>query len=154
MTAEVKLRSMAADDATLQSYFGLAPFRWYDKQIAQGAIKNGLCVRVRRISTVRQYFHGDQNHGIGGLNRLSQPRFQIDVLHATDPEACRVAADAIVQWLQTVDFASGDQWASPSTTPPAYPNFLLNQRGDMDYQLQPPVYVETLDVRIYNLEDN
>jgi predicted small integral membrane protein len=82
---------------------------------------------------------------------MEQPRFQIDVLDF-DAERARSAAAAIIDWLAVVDFSSDSQFASPVTSPTRHPNFVLNQRADMDFTLQPPAYVEILDVRIFSLE--
>jgi len=140
MTPEVKIRTAASQDPTLQGYLGGSPFtlngfRWFDTQIEQSAIKLGACVRAFRVSTIRTYsFQGIQN--------ISQPRFQFDVL-SPDPELARTIAAYMIQWLGTVSFGNiSTQFA----------NFVLNQRSGMDYQLQPPVFVQTLDVRIWNLE--
>lgn len=143
MTAEVKLRTLAAADASLQAIFGTSPFRWWDSQLVQGSAFPS-CV-VRRISTVRMY-------QLEGLNQMSQPRFQFDIRHP-DPETARAAAKAVIAWLSTIDLASNAQFGSPQTTPPQFPCYLLNERTGMDYQLQPPIFVESLDVRVFNLEN-
>lgn len=145
MTAEAKLRALASASAALQAYFGTALFRWFDRQLPQGYIKSGPCVRLMRVSTVRTYAQT-------GLQNLSQPRVQIDVMDY-DPENCRAAAKAVIDWLGTVDFSTDAEFSSPPTTPGNHPNFILNQRAGMDFQLQPPVYVESIDVRLYNLEN-
>jgi hypothetical protein len=100
---------------------------------------------MTRISTVRQY---EQR----GLNPMSQPRFQFDVRHP-DPETARSAAAAVVAWFGGVDLASNDQFGSPAVAPHQFPSFLLNQRAGMDYELQPPVFVQHLDYRFSNLEN-
>lgn len=154
MTPEVKLRTLAAADATLQSFFYNAStgFRWYDTELPQGQLPSGACVIVRRVSTVRTY---EQR----GLQNLSQPRFQIDVLppntvnKQSDPEAGRAAAAAIIAFLGTINLATTDQFGSPVTTPQNFPNFVLNQRLTSYPQLQPPVLAQTIDIRVYNLEN-
>lgn len=153
MTAEAKIRSLARQDATLQSFFSGSngTFRWFDRQLTPGYITQGTCVRVLRVSTVRMFTH--PTRVATQLVDQQQPRFQIDVLDI-DPERARSAAAAIENWLTTVaDFSSGAQFASPVTSPTRHPNFVLNQRAGMEPQTQPPVYVETLDVRIFNLEE-
>lgn len=146
MTPEVKMRTLAAADPVLQSWFVTGGIvRWFDRQLPPGYLKVGAaCVRVRRISTVRQYAHDT-------ILDMTQPRFQIDVLDF-DAERARAAAAAIKDWLGTVDFSTDDQFASPTVTPKAFSNFVLNQRADMEFTTQPPAYVETLDVRIFNKE--
>lgn len=152
MTAEVKMRSLAQQDDTLQSFFGDGGiFRWFDRQLQPGYLKVGKsCIRVRRISTVRQYAH--ETATARSLSRMEQPRFQIDVLDY-DAERARSAASAFIDWLATVDFSSDSQFASPVISPTRHPNEVLNQRADMDFTLQPAAYVETLDVRIFCLEE-
>lgn len=146
MTGEVKIRTLAAADATLQPYFGTGPFRWFDRQIPPEYIDKGACVRLLRVSTIR-------SHTMQGITHLSAPRFQIDVL-SIDPETARAAASAIIAWLQTISLAQNNQFASPVTSPPQHPNLVLNQRAGMEPRIsgKPVVYVETLDVRVYNLE--
>lgn len=144
---EVRLRLLAREDPTLQSYLlgdnGI--WRWYDRQLAQGAFKLGPCVRVLRVSTVRMYC-------MDGILAVSQPRFQIDVLDL-DPEQCRTIRNAVIDFLGTVDLNSPDQFNSIPTTPPQFPNFVINQRSGMDFQLDPPAYVESIDVRMYVVEN-
>jgi hypothetical protein len=144
VTAEVKLRTLAAADATLQGFFGTGPFRWFDVQEAPKYIEQGPCVRVMRVSTVRDYLQG-------GISQLSCPRFQIDVLDYS-AENSRQAAQAIIDWLSRISLAENNQFASPQTTPPQFPNFLLNQRSGMEPQTKLPVFVTMLDVRLFNLE--
>lgn len=145
MTCEVKMRTLAAADTSMQAVFGSGPFRWFDRQLQPGYIQSGSCVRVRRVSTVRGYSQQ-------GLQSLDQILFQFDVLNL-DSEAARTAAAALIAWLGTVNFASDQQFASPVTTPRQFPNFVVNQRAGMEPRTQPPVYVEITDVRIYNTEE-
>lgn len=152
MTPEAKLRTLAAASSALQAYFGTTPFRWFDTQLPQGQISSGACVVVKRVSTVRTYQQT-------GLQDLSQPRFQIDVLAPNtvnaeaDPESGRAAAAAVITFLGTINLASTDQFGSPTITPPNFPNFVLNQRDGMYFQLQPPCFVQSIDIRVFNLEN-
>ncbi len=152
MTLEAKITALAQSDPTLQGIFGTAPFRLYDRQLAQNIpITEGVCARFRRVSSVRTYTQY-------GLMNLSQPRVQFDVLASSRyvsgaPEAARNAMTALITWLGTVSFAENNAFNSPATAPPHSPNFILNQRAGMDFQLEKPVYVESFDVRIYNLEN-
>lgn len=141
LTPEVKLRTLASGNATLQGYLGTGPFRWFDRQIPQ-AYYPATCVRLRRISTAFLY---EQR----GLNPLDAPRFQLDVLDP-DPEKTRAVAAAITAFLGTISLAQDNQFGSPVTTPPQFPNFVLNQRSGMDPTLQPPAYVETIDFRCWS----
>jgi hypothetical protein len=138
MTAEVNLRTQAMANTALAALFGSGSpliFRWFDTQLPQGYIQSGTCVRVLRVSTNRTY-------SFAGIQNMSWIRFQIDVLDA-DPEQARAGASAIIGFLGAVSLGN---------IPTQYANFLLNQRGGMDFQLQPPVFVQTLDVRLWNLE--
>ena len=151
MTAEAKLRTLAQQDTTLQSFFFTdGQVRWFDLQLQPKYLKLGkTCARVKRVSTPRSYCHETKTQR--SQSRLAQPRFQIDVLDY-DSERAREAAAAIVDWLATVDFSSNAQFSSPSTSPKRHPNQVLNQRAGMDYRLDPPAFVETLDIRIFDLE--
>lgn len=153
-TAEVKLYELAAANPTLQGIFGTSPFRWYDTQIPQGIITPGStaaawaqkpALRILRVSTIFAY-------EMAGLNPLNQPRFQIDILHPL-AETARAAAAAVRDWLGTVDLAGTYQFGSPTTTPPQFPCFVVSQRGGLAYEFEPPVYVQTLDFRVFNLEE-
>ncbi len=143
MTAETKLRTLAAADTALQAIFGTAPFRWWDTGLVQKSAFPSVV--VRRISTIRQYTHD-------GLNVMSQPRFQFEVRHP-DSETARAAAAAVITFLGTADLASNAQFGSPVTTPRQYPSFVLNQMTRTDSSLLPPVWVEVIDARMFNLEN-
>ena len=151
MTLEAKIVMLAQSDPTLQSLFGTSPMRLFDRQLPQTYYALGLCCSFRRISEVRTYTQF-------GLMNLSQPRIQFDVWASPHyvngaAEAARNAMNALVTWLGTVSFAENNDFDSPPTVPPHSPNYILNQRAAMDFQLEPPVYVETLDARIFNLEN-
>jgi hypothetical protein len=146
MTAESKIRLLASADATLQGFFGSGPFRWFDRQLPPGYINKGTCARIRRISTIFLYEQA-------GLNRLNQPRFQLDVLDQ-DPDVVDNAVAAIIAWLGTVCFATEDQFTSPPTTPRQYPNFVLSIRPGLEVALKPPVPVVSIDFRCWNLDLN
>lgn len=147
MTCEAKVRALASVDTTLQGYFGTNPFRWFHIQLPPGYIGKslpGTCARVRQISQVPIYCQE-------GMNRLNEVRLQIDVL---DPDADTVdeATAAICDWLGTVDFASEDQFESPPTVPTQFPNFVLNIRPGLCMELKPPVPLQSIDCKIFNLD--
>ena len=144
MTPETKLRSLASANPTLQAFFGTGPFRWFDTQLPPGYISRGTCARIFRVSTIRHY-------NMAGLMDLSQPLFQCEVLDA-DSGRARAAAAAVIAWLGTIDCSTSDMWTSSPTTPPSHPVFVLNQRHTIDFQLDPPVPVEQIDFRLWNLE--
>lgn len=140
-TAEVKLRTLAAANAGLQAFLGSPPnvFRWWDTQHVQGSTLPG--VTARRISTATDY-------RMTGRNPFDQPRFQLDV-RAADPEVARSVAKAVLAFLDTLNLAV----TGGTVTGKQAPCFVLNQRAGMDFQLNPPVFVQSIDVRMWNLEE-
>ena len=149
MTAEAKLRALASIDATLQGFFGSNPFRWFHLQLPPSA-KPGTgtpypcTARVRQISQVPFYTQE-------GQNRLNVVVLQIDVL-ASDIDTVDQATDAISTWIGTVNLASNDQFQSPPVTPLQFPSFVLNVRPGLEVQLKPPIPVNSIDVRVFNLD--
>lgn len=144
MTPEVRMRTLAALDSTLQGYLGTAPFRWFDQQLPNRSITSGSCVRIQRISTIRMYEQA-------GLNPLSYPRFQADC-YAADPETARAVALAVIAFLGGVNLSSDGPFASPSTTPRNFPTFILSQRDGIIPDRELPVYVQSIDFRAFAKE--
>jgi len=146
VTAEVKLRTLASADAGMQLHFGTLPnFRYFDIQLDQRRTSEGSCLRARRVSNVRRYVQA-------GLNPLSEPLFQFDILDL-DPEVARAAALAFIEFIGTVDLSTTDQFGSPVLTPKHFPAFVVNQRAGLEPIPDPAVYVESIDVRFFNLEE-
>jgi hypothetical protein len=151
---ELKLRTMAVQNATLQADLGgsnPATFRWYDRQLLQNEIGklvgNGACVRVARVSTMR-------GMNQGGIQNLSWPRIQIDVLDF-DAEKARSVANDVIDFMGTINLCTNQQFDSPTTSITSNPSQLLNQRAGMIPNPQSPsgpIYVESLDFRIANIE--
>ena len=152
MTAEAKLRTLAQQDENLQAFFFTDDqIRWFDRQLPPGYLVAGRsCAWVTRVSTIPLYTHGTRNRQ--AINRMVQIRFQIDVADY-DATTAKAAAQAIIEWLSTIDLSSTAQFDSPTTSPTRHPNFLLNQRSSLLAQLKQNANVETLDVRITNLEE-
>ena len=152
MSPEVKIRTLASQDATLQSFLGTNPFRWFDIQLPQGQptktnnFWDGPAVTCLSVSLMSQYVHGN------GRSQIAWPRFQIDILD-TDAERGRNCAAAVIAWLNKANISQPGQFGCPATsvTLPA-PNILLNNRGGTWADLQPPVFRQTLDVRFANTE--
>lgn len=140
MTCEAKLRTLAAANAGLQAIFGTTPFRFFDTQLPQNQVYPSAV--VWRVSTIIDY------RMTSGYNKFTQPRLQIDIRHP-DPEQARAAAAAVIAFLGTVNLAV----VGGSVTSPQAPCFVLNQRTGLDEALQPPVSIQTLDVRVFNLEE-
>ena len=145
MTAEVKLRTIAKYDPALQAYFGTGPFRWFAIQIPQGYFPQ-TCARIMRIST-------NSDYEMRGPNPLEWIRFQVDILDQ-DPEVARAAARAVTDWFHRTNICVNNEFDSPATTPPNFPNFKLNERETLDYQLKPVAFCVTQDWKVYNNTDN
>jgi hypothetical protein len=141
-SAEVKLRTLAAANAGLQAFLGTPPalFRWYDTQHVQGSALPA--VTVRRVSTSIDYRLSPPG------NNINNPRFQIDVRDA-DPEHGRSVAVAIIAFLNVLNLAVAGGTVSGKQAP----TFLLNIRDGLDFNLTPPVWTQSLDVRLFNLEE-
>ena len=153
ISAEAKIRTLAQQDPILQSFFGEPNgiFRMFDRQLTPGYLKLGKsCVRVLRVSTLLLQSH--ETTAQRSANRMQQPRFQFDVIDF-EAERARAGAAAIADWLARVDFSTDAQFGSPATTPTRHPNYVLGQRAGMEFTTQPPAYIETLDIRIVNLEE-
>ncbi len=151
---ELKLRTLATRDATMQADFGSDPstFRWYDETLKQNQIgnllANGACARVVRVSTIRQ---GNQ----GGIGNLAWPLIQIDVLDRVSEQA-RIVANDVIEFMQAVDLSTDNQFNSPVTGARQSTAVLLNQRqGVMQGPQSPggPVFFQSMDFRIPNAEN-
>lgn len=140
MTCESKLRTLAAANAGLQAIFGTNPFRYFDTQLPQNQAYPSMV--VWRVSTAIDTLMDS------GYSKFTQPRLQFDIRHP-DPEAARAAASAVIAFLNTVDLAVSGGVVNGRQAP----CFVLNQRTGLDYALQPPVSIQTLDVRVYNFEE-
>jgi hypothetical protein len=138
ISAESKLRALAMTDPALVADLGpVGAFRWMDRRLPQGLVTaSNACVVVQRISTITPYNQG-------GITPLTQVRLQIAVLSQNAESARAIAAD-VKAFLASVTLCA---------TPFAAPNFLLNQRADLLPQLEPLVYREILDYRVWNRED-
>ena len=150
VSAEVKLRTLAINNPTISGYIGT---RWLTPRQLPGYINQGTCIRAFRVSTERFYAQT-------GIVSMSKPRFQIDVLDFDNERALEVAA-AVVDFLGTISLAQNNQFDSPVTTPPQFPNFVSGPRQGMEAQTDAsgnplaskgPVMVQSIDVRLYNLE--
>jgi hypothetical protein len=147
MTAEAKLRYLAAKDSTLQAFFGTNPFRWFHIQLPPGYVMQPTgktCARVRQVSTSPLY---SQSARVA----LSQVRFQLEIL---DPDATVVdnAMKAVVSWLDGVCLTSDAEFTSPATTPRQYPTFIVNQFPTVEPAFKPPVPGQLIDFRCWNID--
>ena len=155
-SAEAKLRTLAAQNAALQASLtwpnaqGVNTFAWFDTQLVQGAIQpktSQTAVTVHRVSTSRTPY-GNQG---GPIQNLTKIRFQINV-NSYDAEQARQVAQQIAQFLGTVSLLAPGEFQSPQTGPSQNPNYIGNQRAGMLFQLQPPCYVQSMDVAMFNNE--
>lgn len=158
MTPESKLRYLAQMDATLQGYLLGMPggqFRWYDTALPLGVIEYGPCVTVLRVSQTSLYALG------AGRSTSAWPRFQIDVLSVNPEQARAIAHYMETTFLQYANLSVAGLFACPATAFYECPattlfpaqNIVLNNRGTRLFQVVPPIYRVTLDVRCYNVEN-
>lgn len=157
-SAEYKLRQLALQNAALVAALtfaapsGASVFMWMDRQIAQGDLgvesQGRTVVTVHRVSTADRTRLGNQG---GPVQNISQPRIQINVTDY-NAERARQVAHLVILFMRGISLLDPGEFGSPQTSPTQAPNFLLNQRAGMDYKLQPPAYVETMDWRVWNNE--
>lgn len=140
MTAEAKLRTLAAANGTLQGFLGTSPFRWWDTQRVQG--QSFPDVTMWRVSTAIDYRMTTPG------NNINNPRFQLDV-RDPDFEHGRAVTAAVVTFLNTLNLAV----AGGTVTGKQAPCFVLNIRQGLDYNLTPIVPVFHIDIRLFNLEE-
>lgn len=158
-SCEEKIRTLAQQNANLAAAltFTIAPatppqFLWMDRQLAQNALgvrsDNRTCVTVQRISTMSTPY-GNMGNPVGDLQTM---RLQINVIDY-NAERARQVASLITAFMMSISLCWSGAWTSPQTAPSQNPNFLLNERGNMYYDVVPPAYVETQDWRVFNRND-
>ena len=140
--AEVKIRMLAAANATLAAMLGTSPFRWFDVQSAQGYEQQGTLCRYRRVSAVYMYAQE-------GLTQLEQVRFQFDFVAQTPSDSWN-AMQAFIEFMAGVDLMSDAQFKSPPTTPTQSPNYLLSTRQSIEYRPERELYIWSCDWRVFN----
>ena len=157
-----KLRTLAVQDATLQSFFGVdsatTVMRWFDVQIQPKALQTGLVIQTQQISeSPRPYSHTSALTFTAPLVQFTVRGWPGKVagvqVVANAPHQVRQARAAVIAWLGRVCFSASNQFDSPATTPPNYPNFVLNSRETIDPQLDPPAWTAQFDARIFNLDN-
>jgi len=70
----------------------------------------------------------------------------------TQDELKRAAAQAVIAFLGTLNLSDDRQFNSVPVAPTQFPTFVLNRRHGLDFQLDPPVPVESIDFRAWALE--
>lgn len=147
MNLVTKMRTVAFQQPSLQAFFGsdFSTFRWFDRQLKQGALDVGTCAVVTTVSQVTEYLHP-------APNPLKGDRVQIDVID-NDPDRAADAAAAIDAWLATgaANFVTNGPLQSPPVTDVGLTNFKLSQRGGLIFRTNRPIPVESLDYRILNV---
>lgn len=148
-SCELKLRNRAAANAGLVSALtwpnaaGTQIFQWFDRQLAQGDLgvrsDGRAAVTVTRVSSMPRITNQS------GVTNLSQIRLQVDC-YAYSAEQSRQVAAAVTAFMASMTLCS-------ASAPNQNPNFLMNERAGMAYQLEPPAYVQTQDWRVFNRED-
>ena len=144
MTAETKLRTLAAANSSLTALFGTSPFRWYDVNLPQNqALPN---VVVQRISTARI----QAQDTLLGVGQFAKIRFQFTCRGqgSNQPtfEAARAIGAAVIQFLGTVNLTSG------ANSLPPRPAYVLGERVGLDYNANPPVPLYLVDAAVWNQE--
>jgi len=158
MIAEQKLRTLAEQSTSLQTYFGdpAIKFRWEFMQVPQGLIpkQRGQQALGGGTSTARvQRISSSTLVSQEGVNPVERLRFQIDV-YDLDPIAAFNAAQSVNNWLATVNMVTTQQFDSPVTTPNQFPNIPTNLRPGVDVQSGVLIYVWSIDVFCYNNSAN
>lgn len=155
-SCELKLRTLAQANAPLVAALtfptpaGPSAFLWFDRQLQQGDIgrasDNRTAVAVKRVSTSPRQQNGNQG---GPVQNIALIRLQIDVTDY-NAERARQVAQLITNFMNSISLLSAGAFASPVTAPNQNPNYLLNERSGMLYNLQPPAYTHIQDWRVWN----
>lgn len=147
MTAETKLRTLAAASTDLQAFFGTNPFRWFSAPLPPGFVMRATgttCARVQQIGTEFIYFQDR-------ISSLAKARFQVTIL---DPniDVVEAATDAVLLWLQTIDLASSNQFDSPPTSAPQLPmTFIQNVYPVREVNTKPVLPGKMIDFKAWNI---
>jgi hypothetical protein len=141
-SAEAKIRTLAAADATLQGIFGTGPFRWFFVREPQGYLSQGTVCRVRRVSAVYDYVQD-------GIICIEQVRLSFDCLDQSQ-ESARDALSAVENFLGTIDLMSDNQFLSPPQPGAQFANFRLSERSAIEIQIKQQIYVWSADYRVFN----
>lgn len=153
-SCETKLRTLASENAQMVTDFTRAGvFCWFDRQLAQNDIAkpvtpvsaNPVYMGVRRVSGVRV-------RNMGGVTALELVRLQLTIT-SYSAENARQAANDVVAFMNSISLCDAGQFSSPQTQPNQNPNSLVNERGGMMQELQPPAYTEIQDWKLYNRTD-
>jgi len=147
-----KIVTLASASSTLQTLFGVHPFRWTKWPLTQGYIpkrRGDLApgggtssVRYKLISAVSAVLQQ-------GQSTLEMCRLQIDVMDLS-PEVCDRSAFAIEDFLGTINLVTGQQFGSPVVTPNNFPTFLNNRREFIEPLPSVVCYGISIDLQCWN----
>lgn len=141
-SAEAKIRTLAAADATMLSYFGSPLTRWFFVRELGGYVEHGTCCRVRRAGAIYDYV---QN----GQIQIEQVRLQFDIVDQSQ-EVARNALTAVEAFIRSVDLMNPNQFTSPPSAGVQFANFLLSERSSIETQIKQTLYVWSADFRVFN----
>lgn len=143
-TVEDQFAAAMLADALVATYLGGPPARLYDTQVPQGAAYPHAV--YERISTTPNYTHGaPDNSNVFQPNQANAGRTRFQVTVWGDPTAVR-AANSARQVAEALKNAIRNFNAWDGTT--RGPNQVLNQRGGVEPQTQPPIPFQRFDVII------
>jgi hypothetical protein len=155
-SCEMKLRMLAQANAPLAAALTFATpagpnaFCWFDRQVEQGdigkATDNRTVVAVKRVSTSPRTQFGNQGSPVQNIALI---RIQIDITDY-NAERARQVAQLVTNFMGGISLLDAGAFASPATAPNQNPNYLLNERSGMLFNLQPPAYTHIQDWRIWN----
>lgn len=128
-TLEAKLRTGALAFSGLNS---LIAGRWYDSQLLQGSAMPAVVVLT--VSNPRNYV-------VGGRLPTSWQRVQFTIWGSSGEQA-RAVVEQLASFLDQFSAAAG-------ITKPAYDNLIVNDRGGMYVETQPPLYQRIVDAMIF-----
>lgn len=144
MTLEQALHAALVADPTVSSFVGTRVFL---VQLPQLSILNtGPAITYQRISTVPLYAH---SFDVGQQASFGFSRFQITVWGTGDSAGaqCEAISKAILGVLNNFNGQVFGQ--SPVIQSP---NFLLNKRMELEANINPPLFKEILDVKLWYRE--
>lgn len=146
---EQKLRQELLLDAGVTALVGTSIF---GPQLPSGVMAAAPPVRaltVQRVSTVRGLL---QERGIHSLAAV-RIQFTAWAKGASSEADALGIMNAIVNFLNTFDASSSNQFGSVPIAAISPKNIVLNERITLYAQAVPPLYMGILDARIFNRED-
>lgn len=135
LSIQEKLFAAAQAYAPLVGFLAGPPFRWYDTQLRQGT--TFPAVVVTQVSNPKMY-------GFQARVTTSWYRMQFDIWAQPDSAATDHVAFALFDFFDQLNLIGVPNLSQ-------YPNLVDNGgRGELEPNLEPPVYKRTCDVRMFN----